>query len=82
MPHDRVGGDVRSEDGWPSARIEDFRRVIGRLNGGRATLSAEQLEEELAQDQLQLPSPSTVRRWLKMVPKEREPRGTLSRVQP
>lgn len=54
------------ETGWPPARIDDFRKVLGRLNGERATLTAEQLQVELARDELHLPSPSTVKRWLKM----------------
>jgi hypothetical protein len=51
---------------WPAARMDDFRRVLGRLNGERASLTAGQLAEELARDGLQLPSPSTVHRWLKL----------------
>ena len=65
------------ETGWRATRIEDFRRVLGRLNGEGATLTPGRLEEELAQDRLQLPSPSTVRRWLKMARKGREARGAL-----
>ena len=48
------------------AKIDDFRRVLGRLNGNRATLNEEQLESELAVDGLGLPSASTVKRWLRM----------------
>jgi hypothetical protein len=51
---------------WSTARIGDFRRVRERLNGGQVLLNPELLEAELAKDQLQLPSSSTVRRWLKM----------------
>jgi len=64
------GAQIDPEPGvdgaWPTARIEDFERVCDRLNGGRAALNVELLETELAKDQLQLPSRSTVRRWLKM----------------
>ena len=49
----------------PVANIKDFRRVLGRLNGERATLTADRLAEELAQDELQPPRPATVNRWLK-----------------
>ena len=70
------------EDAWPAARIEDFRRVLGRLNGEGATLTAGQLEEELAQDQLLLPSSSTVTRWLKIARKESEARRALLQAQP
>ena len=48
------------------AKIDDFRRVLGRLNGNRSTLNAEQLESELEADGLGLPSASTVKRWLKL----------------
>ena len=48
----------------PSAKIADFERVLGRMNGQRATLTAEQLADELAADDLGLPSESTVKRWL------------------
>ena len=65
-PHDGGDGDVRAEEEGRRAGIEDFRRVLGRLNGQRATLTAEQLQEELAREELRLPSASTVRRWLKM----------------
>jgi hypothetical protein len=51
----------------PPARIADFERVLGRLNGERADLNEEQLEAELAADGKGLPSASTVGRWLKMV---------------
>jgi hypothetical protein len=55
-----------TEPEWRPARIDDFQRVLGRLNGQRATLTAGQLQRELAQDQLLLPSSRTVNRWLKM----------------
>jgi hypothetical protein len=58
------------EPAWRAARIEDFRAVLGRLNGERATLTAERLAEELAREELRLPSSRTVNRWLKMA---REP---------
>lgn len=48
------------------AKVDDFRRVRARLNGDGATLNAEQLESELAQDHLGMPSDSTVKRWLRM----------------
>jgi len=50
---------------YPQATIADFRRVLSRMNGQRSTLTAERLEEELAGDQKGLPSPATVRRWLR-----------------
>lgn len=50
----------------PTAKIEHFRLVLDRMNGEGAGLNAEQLESELAADELGLPSPSTVKRWLKM----------------
>lgn len=56
----------------PAARIDDFRRILGRLNGQGATLTAEQLADELAVDQLGLPSDSTVKRWLKLARIEEE----------
>jgi hypothetical protein len=56
---------VQADPDWGTARIEDFRRVLGRLNGGSATLDADGLAEELARDELRLPSESTVKRWLK-----------------
>jgi hypothetical protein len=65
----RVEGEMRQtelESDWPTARIDDFRKVLGRLNGERATLTADTLENELAHDELQLPSASTVKRWLKL----------------
>ena len=49
----------------PTARVDDFRRVLDRLNGQRSTLDAERLADELAADGLGLPSGSTVKRWLK-----------------
>jgi hypothetical protein len=48
------------------ARIDDFRVVLDRLNGGCARLTEQKLERELARDDLLLPSPSTVQRWLKI----------------
>jgi len=48
------------------AKMPDFERVLGRLNGQRSTLNVEQLESELAGDGLRLPSESTVKRWLKV----------------
>jgi len=51
---------------YPAARKPDFERVLGRLNGERATLTADELEAELAKDHLGLPSGSTVKRWLKI----------------
>ena len=51
---------------YPTARMEDFERVRGRLNGQSATLTEDELAEELAKDRLSLPSRSTVRRWLKL----------------
>jgi hypothetical protein len=50
----------------PKAGIDDFWRVVGRLNGRRDSLDAELLEDELAKDELGLPSPSSVARWLKL----------------
>ena len=49
---------------WRAARMGDFRRVLGRLNGSGPLLNAEQLESELAAEQLRMPSESTVKRWL------------------
>jgi hypothetical protein len=54
---------------WTTAKIEDFRVVLGRLNGSRSALTAEKLEEELAEDFKMAPSPSTVKRWLKLAKK-------------
>jgi hypothetical protein len=51
---------------WATAKIEDFRRVMQRQNGGASSLNAEQLESELAQDFKLMPSDSTMKRWLKM----------------
>jgi len=51
------------------AKMADFRRVLGRMNGDRAALDAERLAAELAKDDLILPSDTTVRRWLKVAHK-------------
>lgn len=51
---------------WRAARMPDFKRVLGRLNGSGPLLNAEQLESELASDQLRMPSASTVSRWLEL----------------
>ena len=51
------------------ARMEDFKVILGRLNGDGAKLTERKLEEELAADHLLLPSPSTVQRWLKLARK-------------
>ena len=67
--HGRVGEGSQQVD-WRPARLDDFKRVLGRLNGERATLTAERLAEELAREELRLPSSTTVNRWLKMA---REP---------
>jgi len=53
------------------ARMPDFERVLGRLNGQRATLDADRLADELAADGLGLPSESTVKRWLAVARKGR-----------
>jgi hypothetical protein len=50
----------------PPARMADFERVLARLNGQRSALNVEQLESELAEDGVGLPSKSTVKRWLGM----------------
>jgi hypothetical protein len=47
------------------AKIDDFRRVLARWNGN-GPMNVEQLESELAEDERSLPSPSTVKRWLKL----------------
>ena len=57
---------VEVNEPLPKASIDDYRRVLGRLNGKRATLDAESLASELAADGLGLPSESTVKRWLGM----------------
>jgi hypothetical protein len=64
--YDERHGLVQREP-LPPARIGDFRRVLGRLNGSGANLNEEQLESELAKDRVGMPSDSTVARWLKMV---------------
>lgn len=56
------------DSSWPVASLRngDLDRILTRLNGDRATLTAEQLADELTADGLRLPSDSTVKRWLKM----------------
>ena len=51
---------------YPPARLPDFERVLAGLNGNRASLNAERLAVELHKIKRELPSPATVRRWLKM----------------
>ena len=50
--------------GLEPATMDDFERVLSRLNGQRATLTAEQLADELATDGKRLKSESTTKRWL------------------
>lgn len=54
---------------WRAARMDDFRVVLGRLNGQGETLTEAELKKELARDELLLPSRSTVQRWLKIARK-------------
>jgi hypothetical protein len=56
---------IEHKDPLPAARIEQYRVVVARHNGG-GPLNAEQLESELQADGYGLPSPSTVGRWLRM----------------
>jgi hypothetical protein len=60
----QVGQEEEQVD-YPQARIADFRRVLGRLNGDRANLNKKRLEVELAKDHLSLPPRTTLGRWLK-----------------
>jgi len=60
------GRGTDQESAWRAARLDDFQRVLGRLNGERATLTADKLAEELAQDELRLPTRKTVKRWLEL----------------
>jgi len=60
-----------SEHGRPPAELEparmvDFERVLGRLNGQRAKLDEPMLAAELEQDGKSMPSASTVKRWLRV----------------
>lgn len=57
---------------WPEAEIGDARRVIARMNGERATLTRDGLEQALAREQLRLRKPSTTGRWLRMAHEGRE----------
>jgi hypothetical protein len=66
LPGAQIDPELGVGGAWPTARIQDFDRVCDRLNGERGALNVELLEAELAKDRLQLPSRSTVRRWLKM----------------
>jgi len=66
---DIAHGNVPAPELRP-AGIDDFRRVLGRLNGQRATLTAEQLDDELAKDGLVVPSKSTGNRWRRMAHRE------------
>jgi hypothetical protein len=66
LPGSPTVGELGVKSAWATARIEDFQRVRDRLNGRQGLLDVELLEAELARDRLQLPSRSTVRRWLKM----------------
>jgi len=52
---------------WPTATKADFEFILAGLNGSAADLTREQLAIELAGNQLNLPSASTVDRWLGMV---------------
>jgi hypothetical protein len=74
LPSAPIATELDAEESWPAARIEDFQRVLQRLNGEQDALCAELLEQELARDELQLPSRTTVRRWLKIAERQ-EPVG-------
>jgi hypothetical protein len=49
---------------WPTATAADVNRATAHLNGDRANLTREELGVILAEHQLNLPSPSTVKRGL------------------
>jgi hypothetical protein len=55
---------------WPTAQKADFEFVLAGMNGNKdhsaADLTRERLAEELAKNQLNLPSTATVDRWLGM----------------
>jgi hypothetical protein len=60
-------GELKQRWTWPEAHKSDFDRICSRLNGGAPDLTRERLAVLLAEEQLNLPSSSTVDRWLKMV---------------
>jgi hypothetical protein len=51
---------------WAEATIDDFRALVGQMNGQRATLTMSKLLKVLHDNELRPKSDSTMKRWLKM----------------
>jgi hypothetical protein len=54
----------RRTSDWPIARLSDFEKIRAGMNGDSGQMTAEQLEAELTERQMRMPSAATVKRWL------------------